>query len=139
MCSILKSSVFFVSRTETLRFHITIYILEIRYVEGDAWHYRFFAPHAMDSLVSEYGDDVFAAALERLFVGAENGTHQARRAQTDGMVGQCGHRILPPNIGNRHYFTANTNFKSCIVTLFTACEEQCGTRRLTAICFALCY
>jgi predicted alpha-1,2-mannosidase len=44
------------------------------YVEGNAWHYRFFAPHDMDALVAAYGDDVFTAALEQLFVGAENGT-----------------------------------------------------------------
>lgn len=38
-----------------------------RYVEGDAWHWRWFAPHDMENLVSLFGKDYFAKELEIFF------------------------------------------------------------------------
>lgn len=46
------------------------------YTEGSPWHYRFFAPHDVDALIGEWGDeDAFRAALDVFFdrSGAING------------------------------------------------------------------
>lgn len=37
------------------------------YVEGTAWQYSFFAPHAMDSLIALHGEELFVERLQWLF------------------------------------------------------------------------
>jgi len=38
-----------------------------RYVEGDAWHYRFFVPHDAAGLVQMFGVNNFVSALDEFF------------------------------------------------------------------------
>ncbi|WNJ17713.1 GH92 family glycosyl hydrolase [Pontibacter sp. G13] len=40
------------------------------YVEGSAWQYRFFAPHAIDTLIDMMGADAFYQGLEAVFDSA---------------------------------------------------------------------
>ena len=37
------------------------------FTEGTAWHYRFFAPHAMNELIELYGEKEFLSSLDSLF------------------------------------------------------------------------
>ena len=37
-----------------------------RYVEGDAWHWRWFVFHDMENLVSLFGKDYFAKELDKI-------------------------------------------------------------------------
>jgi len=46
-------------------------VFDPRYVEGDAWHYRFFVPGDVAGLVEAMGKDYFAQQLEELMYNSE--------------------------------------------------------------------
>jgi len=46
-------------------------VLDDRYVEGDAWHYRFYVPGDVFGLVEAFGKDYFVQQLEEFMYDAE--------------------------------------------------------------------
>eukprot|EP01080_Neovahlkampfia_damariscottae_P006430 gene6430-10438_t len=47
-------------------------VFDWRYIEGDAWHWRFFAPHDSQGLINLFGKEYFIKELDRMFTLAKN-------------------------------------------------------------------
>jgi predicted alpha-1,2-mannosidase len=61
---------FFCARLRNGKFDCPIIKLnpfDTRYVEGNAWHWRWFAPHDMENLVALFGREYFVSELETFF------------------------------------------------------------------------
>eukprot|EP01116_Phalansterium_solitarium_P000545 TRINITY_DN10357_c0_g1_i2.p1 TRINITY_DN10357_c0_g1~~TRINITY_DN10357_c0_g1_i2.p1 ORF type:complete len:745 (+),score=258.54 TRINITY_DN10357_c0_g1_i2:75-2309(+) len=46
-------------------------VFDERYVEGDAWHYRFYVPHEVDALIELFGAETYVDELTKFFELAE--------------------------------------------------------------------
>jgi len=70
-----NSSKFFCPRTETGAWDCPLdytYVFDNRYTEGDAWHYRFYAPYDVPGLIELFGGkDYFQEQLEEFMWRAE--------------------------------------------------------------------
>jgi putative alpha-1,2-mannosidase len=46
-------------------------VFDSRYVEGDAWHYRWFVPQDIPGLIQMFGEDYFVEQLTEFFHRSE--------------------------------------------------------------------
>jgi len=66
---------FFCPLDRNKKFNCPLFKLNIfdeRYIEGDAWHYRFFAPHDAEGLIQLLGKEYFVSELNDFFIKSRN-------------------------------------------------------------------
>lgn len=83
------------------------------YVEGNAWQWSFFTPHAIDGVIDLYGStDVYEAMLDTLFTTSSEIEGEHASGDITGLIGQYAHGNEPSHHMAYLYNWTNTPYKT---------------------------